>query len=90
MAIFKTPADMFKAVETESRNRANYEYYKYKKGVTDGNNEYAKHHFSKSQEHYEIARLQDKLSVLFKSTSWQELQEMYNKLSLPQDQVSNP
>jgi hypothetical protein len=89
MAIFKTPADMFKAVETKSRNSANYEYYKYKKGVIGGNNEYAKLHFSNSQELYEIARLQDKLSVLFKSTSWRELQEMFNKLALSQDQVNN-
>jgi hypothetical protein len=80
---------MFKAIETESRNSANAEYYKFKKNITNGYNEYAKHHYSKSQELYEIARLQDKLSVLFKGVSWRELQEMFNNLPLSQEQVNN-
>jgi hypothetical protein len=89
MAIFRTPADMFKAIETESRNSANTEYYKFTKNITNGYNEYAKNHYSKSQELYEIARLQDKLSVLFKGVSWRGLQEMFNNLPLSQEQANN-
>jgi hypothetical protein len=89
MAIFNTPTEMFKAIEAESKNNANAEYYKYKNERSNGYSNYAKVHYSKSQELYEIARLQEKLSVLFSGTSWQDLQVMFNNLQLSQNSENN-